>query len=117
MWFTGVTQKNDGSLILATHKRSIVGYGAYEDGNQSIVSRDSILWMTRRHAESIDRYDPSTHLVKKFGLPAGYALPLGLALGSDHQLWFTNQDLQGSSSIAIGKLCPQLHAAQCATAP
>jgi virginiamycin B lyase len=117
VWFTGESDHN-GSLLgridPATHVRKIYKYGSGNGGNEDITVRDSDFWMTRLHANRIDRFDHVTHFVHSHPLPQGYVRPFGIALGADDQLWFVNN---GPMTTAIGKLCPGLPASQCKGAP
>ena len=79
-----------------------------------LISRDSDLWFTEQADAHIARFNISTHSFTRYKLPAGYSLPLGIALGADTQLWFTEQD-QSPHDPAVGKLCPYLTQQQCAS--
>jgi virginiamycin B lyase len=113
VWFTGKSDQN-GSLLgridPKTHVRKIYKYSSGDGGNEGITVRNSDFWMTRQHANRIDRFDHSTHIIHSRLLPNGYTRPYGIALGEDDQLWFVNDRVD---SGAIGKLCPDLPAAQC----
>jgi virginiamycin B lyase len=78
-----------------------------------IVNRGSDLWFTEQADAKIGRFSMSAHTLSRYALPSGYTIPLGIALGSDNQLWFTEQDTSPQSP-ALGKLCPNLSHAQCA---
>ena len=115
IWFTGQSDQNGGlvgRIDLNTHVRKIAKYAAGSGGNFGIVTRGSELYMTALNANTIDRYDPNSHIVSRRALPSGYTQPAGIALGADNQLWFVNSGPHGS---AIGKLCPEEGNHQCAT--
>ncbi len=117
IWFTGQSDHNGGLLgriDLSTHVRKVVKYGAGGGGNAGIVTRGSDLWVTAQQANTIDHYDPASNTIFRRSLPHGYTRPRGIALGADHQLWFTND---GPSHSATGKLCPTQPSSQCMTSP
>ncbi len=117
IWFTGQSDHNGGLLgriDLSTHVRKVVKYGAGDGGNAGIVTRGSDLWVTAQQANTIDHYDPASNTIYRRSLPHGYTRPRGIALGADHQLWFTND---GPSESATGKLCPTRPSSQCMTSP
>ncbi len=113
VWFTGKSDHN-GSLLgridPSTHVRKLIKYAAGSKGNQDLVFRGSSAYMTRTDGKRIDRFDLGGHVVYSRPLPHNYSEPWGITLGSDNQLWFNNQGLNG---LAIGKLCPALSSAAC----
>ena len=113
VWFTGESDHNGsmfGRIDPSTFARKVDKYAAGSKGNQDLVFRGSSIYMTRTYGNRIDRFDLGAHVVHSRLLPQHYTRPYGITLGSDNQLWFTNQ---GPTGIAIGKLCPDLSAGQC----
>jgi virginiamycin B lyase len=121
IWFTGESDHGNsfvGRIDLLTHGRKLYKYGVGNSENWGIVTRDSDLWMTRQGGGTsdefrIDRFDTTTHLIHSRRIPQGYVLQEGIALGADHQLWFTDWNSSNSKS-AIGKLCPGQSSDECA---
>ncbi|HET6275659.1 MAG TPA: hypothetical protein VFE16_06995 [Candidatus Cybelea sp.] len=118
IWFTGSSSEYAeliGRIDPYTHKRQI---WAYDAGGtrvpRVIVSRGSTLWVTEQADAAIARFDIATHALSRYKLPSGYTMPLGISLGTDNQLWFTEQD-ESPNDPAIGKLCPELPSSQCAS--
>jgi virginiamycin B lyase len=118
IWFTGESHDQRslvGRIDLTTHVRKLIDYGPGPgNGNFGIVTRGTSLWMTSNNFNSIDHYDTAAHIVSRHALPHGYTSPLGIALGADNQLWFTNF---GPHGAAVGKLCPNQPSSQCKASP
>ncbi len=114
IWFTGRSSASGpfvGRIDLTTHGRKLFKYSTGTGWNEGIATRDSELWMTAYDKGTIDRFDPATHTIHRRALPHGFSGPDGIVLGTDNQLWFTNEGPDGS---AIGKLCPDLSSQECA---
>jgi hypothetical protein len=90
--------------------RKLIKWAAGSDGNQDLVFRGSSIYTTRTVGNRIDRFDLGGHAIYSRQLPHNYSEPWGITLGSDNQLWFNNQGLNG---LAIGKLCPDVSSGAC----
>jgi virginiamycin B lyase len=117
VWFSGLSDQN-GSLLGRidpyTHVRKIYKYRAGSGGTGSIALRGSDLWMTEDDSTKIDHFDVSTRTLYVRQLPHGYFWPIGIAIGADDQVWFTNYyKVKTKVKLAIGKLCPGLSDDQC----
>jgi virginiamycin B lyase len=66
---------------------------------QAIVVSDGIVWFTEQAGNKIGRLDPTTGNITEYAIPVPSSAPLGLALGSDDALWFTQQDSGGFAAI------------------
>ena len=117
IWFIGsspVFAEVVGRIDPSTHVKKV---WVYDRGGtripRFIVNRGSDLWFTEQADAKIGRFSISAHTLRRYTLPSGYTVPMGIALGSDNQLWFTEQDASPQSP-AIGKLCPDLNHTQCA---
>jgi streptogramin lyase len=118
VWFTGGTKAEDGSFIgrvdLSTHGRFILKFGTHRLGTNFIASRGSDLWMTKLDSFKIERYNATTHALSSQSLPTGYSGALGITVGSDQQLWFTNLRQVSGAGASMGKLCPNRSDDKCA---
>ena len=106
-----------GRIDPTSHVRSV---RLYDKGGSRIprfvTSRNGELWFTEQADAALARFTISNHELHRYNLPAGYSTPLGIALGSDNQLWFTEQD-QSPHDPAVGKICPSQPDGQCASGP
>jgi virginiamycin B lyase len=119
IWFTGSSPAYAelvGRIDPTTHLKKI---WLYDKGGTRIprfvVNRGTDLWFTEQADAMIGRFSISAHTLRRYALPSGYTIPLGIALGSDDQLWFTEQDANPHSP-AVAKLCPDLTHTKCAGA-
>jgi len=117
IWFTGSSPafaELVGRIDPSTHLKKV---WVYDRGGtrvpRFIVNRGSDLWITEQADAVIARFSIPAHTLRRYGLPSGYTIPFGIALGSDDQIWFTEQDTSPQSP-AVGKLCPDLNHTQCA---
>jgi streptogramin lyase len=119
LWFVGSSAAFDelvGRIDPYTHARKVWGYKGAVRVPWFVASRDSKLWLTERDDARIASFNITTHQLHRYVLPSGYSSPAGIALGSDDQLWFTQQD-HSPHDPALGKLCPSLNSGQCASSP
>lgn len=120
VWFTGSSPtfaELVGRIDPSTHQKKVF---VYDRGGtripRFIVNRGFDLWFTEQADAVIGRFSISAHTLRRYVLPSGYTNPLGIALGSDNQVWFAEQDMSPKSP-AVAKLCPDLTHSQCANSP
>jgi virginiamycin B lyase len=119
IWYTGITQAHGsfvGRIDLQTHVRTIYNLYSNDEGTWDIATRGRYLYMTNPFNTAlpyIDRFNIDTHARARGTLPFKDYKPYGIVLGTDDQLWFTNQIIPTSNKIEIGKLCPDLTHQQC----
>jgi virginiamycin B lyase len=119
LWFVGSSSTYGelvGRIDPYTHARKIWVYNGDPRDPLFVVNRNSQLWFTEWVDAKIARFDITTHKLHRFALPPGYVAPVGIALGSDDQLWFTEQD-NAPQNPAVAKLCPSQNSSQCASSP
>jgi streptogramin lyase len=91
LWFTapvggGITSLNPKSKTFTpysystTNADSATGIVADSNGN---------LWFTQQNDDQVGVFDPATAVSREFAVPTYNAGPLGIALGPDNNVWFT----------------------------
>ena len=95
LWFTEDVQSADGSggkIGRITTSGTIAEF-PLPDGSgvlDGIASDSERIWFTLGFpANAIGSMDVRTHRVSVFALPDGSSFPQGIALGPDHNMWFT----------------------------
>ncbi|MBE3560292.1 MAG: SMP-30/gluconolactonase/LRE family protein [Ktedonobacteraceae bacterium] len=53
------------------------------------ITADRAIWLTVAAENVIARFEPASHLFTYYRIPTASSLPLGIAAGPDHTLWFT----------------------------
>ena len=124
IWYTGITHDHGsfvGRIDLTTHDRAIYNLFPEDEGTWDIASRGRYVYMTNPWTTVkpyIYRFNIDTHRRTRGGLPFTDYKPLGIVLGTDNQLWFTNKKIPNINKIAIAKLCPDIpNGRQCREAP
>jgi virginiamycin B lyase len=101
------TSFSAGLLVrLDPHTRTFTQYYAPAPGNAGglyglLVTPDNEVWITNPAANVIAQLDVASNRFMYYHIPTGSSLPLGLAAGTDHTLWFTE-----AGSDKIGMLKP-----------
>ena len=69
------------------------------------ADKNGDIWFTEADANRIGRFHPETSAFTEYPLPEGSISPGGIALGSDHRIWFTFEQAVGSRG-GIGAIDP-----------
>ncbi len=105
LWITSFTS----GLLLRLNPQSgtFTPYFAPYTGSEAggiyglMIASNGEIWLTISAENTIARFDTTTHQFIYYAIPTKGSLPLGLVMGSNHTLWFTE-----AGSDKIGMLQP-----------
>jgi streptogramin lyase len=97
LWFTAPVGGGITSLNPISHAFTPRSYSSTNSDSATGIVADSNgnLWFTQQNDDQVGVFTPATAVSREFAVPTGNAGPLGIALGPDNNVWFTEAGVDG----------------------